>query len=136
MLIGRNATSDDLKLLFSLGPVYNGIDTTASQYAKYDIQINTHVFTVEQGTRFYLKLYLSGNPPPTNPNLSKNGVVLQSSPWGRGTIQLRVDSIDIQSVQASDAADYIISCSNILGQGNFSFRLNVVGKCNFFFLKP
>ena len=89
------------------------------------------MFTVEQGTRFYLKLYLRANPWPTSCNLSKNGVVLQRSPLG--TIQLGVDSVNIQSVQATDAANYTISCSNTFGQGNFSFRLNVVGKGNLFF---
>ena len=122
-------------LFFLLGryqkPVYTGVDSSASKYVRYDFQNNTHVFIVEQGTRFYLKLNLSANPWPTSCNLSKNGVVLQRSPLG--TIQLEVDSVNIQSVQASDAANYTISCSNTYGQGNFSFRLNVVGKGNFVF---
>ena len=133
MLVGWNATSDDLKLLFSLGPVYTGVDTTASQYARYDIQNGAHIFTVEQGTRFYLKLNLIANPWPASCNLSKNGIMLQRVPWG--TIQLGVDSVNIQSVQDADTADYIISCTNAYGQGSFSFRLNVVGKGSFFFLK-
>ena len=92
----------------------------------HSIENNQDVFTVEQGTRFYLKLYLSANPPPTSCNLSKNGNVLPSSPWG--AIQLGADSVNIQSVQASDAANYTISCTNTYGQGYYSFRLNVVGK--------
>ena len=106
-----------------------------SKYARYDIENHTHVFTVEQGTRFYLKLYLRANPPPTSRNLSMNGIVLGSSAGGgggRGTIQLGVDSVDIQSVQASEAADYTISCTNAYGKGQFSFRLNVVGKGSLF----
>ena len=106
-----------------------------SKYARYDIENHTHVFTVEQGTRFYLKLYLRANPPPTSRSLSMNGIVLGSSAGGgggRGTIQLGVDSVDIQSVQASEAADYTISCTNAYGKGQFSFRLNVVGKGSLF----
>ena len=62
--------------------MYTGVDRSASEYARYDFQNNTHVFTVEQGTHFYLKLKLSANTWPTSYNLSKNGVVLQRPPLG------------------------------------------------------
>ena len=118
--------------LFLLGryqkPVYTGIDGS-SEYTSYAFENNQHVFTVEQGTRFYLKLKLSANPWPSSNNLSKNGTVLQSSPWGN--ITLDVDSITIPSVQSSDAANYTISCSNSMGVERYSFRLKVVGKTTF-----
>ena len=106
--------------------MYTGIDAVASKYARHDVQNNTHVFTVLRGNRFYLKLNLRANPWPKNEGLSKNGVVLQRSP--QGNIQLEVDSMDIQTVQFADAANYTISCSNSMGEGQFSFRLEVMGK--------
>lgn len=104
-------------------PVYNGVGTTSS---RYEIINNQHIFTVVQGSRFYLKLNLSANPPPNNDSLSKNGTVLQRSPWGN--INLGVDSVNIQTVQFTDEAKYTISCSNSMGTANFSFQLKVVGK--------
>lgn len=107
-------------------PVYTGIDFGSSIYTDYAFENNQHVFTVEQGTRFYLKLNLTANPPPKNDSLSKNGTILQRSPWGN--INLGVNSANIQSVQYTDTANYTISCSNSMGAGSFFFRLNVVGK--------
>ena len=104
--------------------MYNGVDKGRSTYNHYDYDNNQ--FTVVQNGRFYLKLFLDGNPWPSNPNLSKNGTALQYVPWGN--IQLGVDSVNISSVQYTDSANYTISCSNSMGVGRFSFRLNVVGK--------
>ena len=106
--------------------MYTGIDAVASKYARHDVQNNTHVFTVLRGNRFYLKLNLRANPWPKNEGLSKNGVALQRSL--QGNILLEVDSMDIQTVQFADAANYTISCSNSMGEGRFSFRLDVMGK--------
>ena len=108
--------------------MYTDIDTVASKYTRHDVQNNTHVFTVLRGNRFYLKLNLRANPWPNSESdaLSKNGVVLQRSP--QGNILLEVDSMDIQTVQFADAANYTISCSNSMGEGRFSFRLDVMGK--------
>ena len=87
------------------------------------------MFIVEQGTRFYLKLNLVSNPWPSSSNLSNNGIPLQRAQWGGpGTINLGVDSVNIQSVQNIDAGNYTISCSNLNGDANFSFRLRVEGK--------
>ena len=108
--------------------MYTGIDGS-SKYTSYAFENNQPVFTVEQGTLFYLKLKLSANPRPSSANLSKNGTVLQSSPWGN--ITLDVDSVTIPSVQSTDAGNYTISCSNSMGEGRFSFRLKVVGKTTF-----
>ena len=108
--------------------MYTGVDSS-SKYTSYALENNQHVFTVEQGTRFYLKLNLSANPWPTSSNLYKNGIALQRASWGgQGTINLTADSVNIQSVQNTDAADYTISCSNSMGEGRFSFRLRVEGK--------
>jgi hypothetical protein len=116
--------------------VYTGFadNRSGSKYAHYAFENNQHVFTAVQGTRFYLKLNLSANPPPNRDDLSKNGTMLQRSPWGN--IQLEADSIDIQSVQFTDAANYTISCSNSVGQGQFSFTLKVVGKEYFAIADP
>ena len=119
----------DWALHFSSGPyqkpVYTRINSS-SIYTSYAFENNQHVFTVEQGTRFYLKLNLTANPWPTNDSLSMNGIVLQQSP--QGNITLEVDSINIPSVQNTDAGNYTISCSNLMGTVRFSFRLKVVGK--------
>lgn len=84
------------------------------------------MFTAEVGTRFYLKLNLSANPWPTTSNLYKNGVAMQSVPWG--TTTLNVDSVNIPNVQSTDTAYYKITCSNLFGEGQFYFQLNAVGK--------
>ena len=115
-------------------PVYS-IDFSNSIYTSYAFENNQHVFTVEQGTRFYLKLNLSANPIPKSSDLAENGNQLQRAPWGR--IYLGMDSVNIQSVQYTDAANYSISCSNFMGEGRFTFRLNIVGKAyNFIYTYP
>ena len=109
-------------------PVYTGINSS-SIYTSHAVENNQHVFTVEPGNRFYLKLNLTANPWPTNDDLSKNGSALQRVQWaGPGTISLGVDSINIQSTQYSDAGNYVISCSNFMGKGRFPFRLKVESK--------
>ena len=115
-------------LLLSPGPrppVYTGIDVDNSVYAHHAFKNNQDVFTAQQNGRFYLKLKLTANPWPTNDSLSQNGVVLQPSPVG--TINLGVDLINIQNVQASHQANYTISCSNRMGTAQFPFQLNVIG---------
>jgi hypothetical protein len=101
--------------------VYTGINFGASKYASIAFEMNYPVFTAEIGNPFYLKLNLIANPLPTG-NLRKNGIAL---PLGT------VDSVYIQSVQATDAGNYTISCSNLWGEGQFFFRLKVVGKILF-----
>ena len=122
-------------LFFSLGryqkPEYTGVDRGASEFISYAFENNQHVFTVEQGTRFYLKLNLSANPPPNNPNLYENGIPLPPAAPGQRIINITNDSINIQRVQAADDANYTITCSNSMGKGQFSFRLKVVGKVLF-----
>ena len=108
--------------------MYTGI--ASSIPTMYTYESNQHVFTVEQGTHFYLKLNLSANPWPTSCDLYKNGIILQRSPFGN--INLNVDSVNIQSVQNTDNGNYTISCSNSMGEGRFPFQLKVVGKTNFY----
>lgn len=108
--------------------MYTSINSS-SIYADHDVKNNQHVFTVEPGNRFYLKLDLTANPWPKNDNLSKNGSVLQRVQWaGPGTINLGVDSVNIQTAQFSDAGNYVISCSNLMGEARFPFRLKVESK--------
>ena len=113
--------------------MYTGVDRGASKFISHTVENNQDVFTVEQGTRFYLKLNLSANPVPNSRNLSENGRALSPAVPGlaQHVINLNNDSINIQSVQATDAANYTISCSNSMGKGEFSFRLKVVGKVLF-----
>jgi hypothetical protein len=108
--------------------VYTGVNSGASKYAHYAFENGQHVFTVGQGTPFYLKLNLSANPPPNSSNLSNNGIPLPHAAPGQRAINIGTDSVSIQSVQSTDAANYTISCSNLMGEGQFSFRLKVVGK--------
>ena len=114
-------------------PEYTGVDTESSKYASHKYENNQLVFTVEQGTQFYLKLNLKANPWPTSYSLSKDGNQLQLLPargggGGPGTIYVNVDSFNIQSVQNDDAGTYTLSCSNRVGNASFSFRLRVEGK--------
>jgi hypothetical protein len=109
--------------------VYSGFDSSASKYASYAYENNQPVFTAEQGTRFYLKLSLTANPWPTSYDLYRNGRALQRAVGvGQATINLNPDSVNFQRVQSTDAANYTITSSNSMGQGQFSFRLKVVGK--------
>jgi hypothetical protein len=103
-----------------------------SKYAHYALENNQHVFSAEIGTGFYLKLVLTANPSPTSCNLYKDGVLLPPATWNApGTIYITDDSVDIQTVQFTDAGNYTITSSNSMGQGQFSFRLNVLGKILF-----
>ena len=49
-------------------------------------------------------------------------------PGAQGTVSVGADSVDIGRVQSTDAADYTMTSSNSMGEGQFSFRLNVEGK--------
>ena len=100
---------------------------------RYVVQNNQHVFLVEQGTRFVLKLTLTANPMPASSNLYKNGQLLYSSP--QGTIYLSLDTVSIQTAQYTHGGNYTITCSNYLGEGRLSFQLRVVGKPTFFYYK-
>ena len=105
-------------------PVY-GFDLNSSQFTSYAYENNELVFTVEQGTRFYLKLHLTANPRPTSENVYENGHLLQYSPYG--TIYTGVDNMRVESVNQSHAGRYKISSSNIAGEGHITFRLKVKG---------
>ena len=106
--------------LLHLAPYYSGINSTNAHYTNARGQ---YVFTAEQSGRFYLELNLTANPPAINCNLTKNGITL---PYGN-TI-LTPNSVEIQNVQNSDSANYVISCSNLMGSVQFPFRLNVIGE--------
>ena len=106
-------------------PVYR-IDFGNSEYTSYRCVNNEHVFTVEQGTRFYLKLHLTANPMPTNIKLYGNGEELQRSPTG--TIYADVDYFRIDRVDQSYPGSYRLSSRNFMGEGSISFVLKVQGK--------
>lgn len=113
---------------FLLGRPQYRVDSSESVYTRHRIENGENVFYVEQGTRFYLKLVLTANPMPTECDLYEDGRLVQSSPWGR--IYLRLDSFEIRSVQGTDEGYYRMTCSNIMGEGSFSFRLRVQGMCS------
>ena len=110
-------------------PVYSGIEFSDSVYTSYVFEHNRHIFTAEAGTRFFLKLHLAANPWPGSCNLYRNGQLLRRSPLG--TIQLCVDSVNIQAVQPSDDGAYTISSSNLFGEGRFSFQLRGIIELNY-----
>ena len=91
----------------------------------YDNSTNEHVFTVEQGRPFFLKLNLSANPPPSNVNLYEKGQKLQSV--AGGTINLQTDSVGIQTATKSHEGSYTIKSSTIAGEGSLRFRIQVEG---------
>ena len=66
------------------------------------------MFNVEQGRRFFLKL--NGNAGSGEPDLYKNGQMLQSSP--SGTIRVTSNSVGIQSVNNGHEGNYRIQSSN------------------------
>ena len=104
------------------------IDFDNSVYTSYEHKHNEHIFTVEQGTQFYLKLNLTANPWPTDNDLYQNGHLLQYSP--QGTIYSGVDNMRIRSVNQSHAGKYKLSSTNHAGEGHISFRLKVKGTYN------
>ena len=108
-------------------PTYS-IDHKHSRYNSHRIKNNEHVFTVQQGKRFYLKLYLNAYPKPKDEDLYKDSELLQYDP--NGTIYSGVDFMEIQRVVPNDAGKYKISSRNSVGEGHFSFRLKV--KCKLF----
>ena len=109
---------------FSQRPVYS-IDFGSSVYTSHKYKHNEHIFTVEQGTQFYLKLNLNAYPMPTDEDLYKDGHLVPSSP--QGTIYCGVDYMQIHRVNHSQAGKYKISSRNRAGEGHISFRLKVKG---------
>ena len=78
------------------------VDVAYSVYTSHEIKNNVHVFEVEQGTQFFLKL--NGNPRAGEPDLYKNGREVLSSP--NGTINVRSHSMGIQSVTPRHEGTY------------------------------
>lgn len=102
------------------------IDFDRSQYQakEYDYRKNQHIFTVEQGRRFYLQLNLTASPFPTRADLYKDGLIIQST--ATGTIFVGVDRMGIQSVDSQAyVGTYTIRSSNDAGYGEISFQLKV-----------
>ena len=92
----------------------------------YDSLNKRYVFTVEQGTRFYLKLKLTAIPMPSSADLYKNSYPVKSSRYA--TIYISVDRMCIPTVYgASYAGVYTIICRNTEGEGRISFELKVKG---------
>ena len=102
------------------------IDFNNSQHGPYQCVNKECVFTVEQGSRFYLKLNLRANPMPTTVTAFQNGQELVPDPLG--TIYVGVDYMRINSVTQSHTGLYQMSTRNIMGEGSITFRLNVQGK--------
>lgn len=98
-------------------------------YSSYKRKHNEHIFTVEQGTQFYLKLNLNAYPMPADDSedLYKNDHLVQYSP--QGTIECGLDYMRIQRVDHSHAGRYKIVSKNIAGKGQITFRLKV--KCKY-----
>ena len=111
--------------------MYTGVDRGASKFISHTVENNQNVFTVEQGTRFYLKLKLRANPSPNSCDIYQNGVLLPPAAPGEPVINFDIDSVSIRNIEAADAANYTLTCSNSMGKGQFSFRLKVVGKVLF-----
>ena len=106
-------------------PVYR-IDFDNSKYSSYKYSNNEHVFTVEQGTQFNLRLHLTANPMPTYDTLYRNSQEVPES--SNGVIYTGVDYMRIDSVTPSQSGYYRLSSSNFMGEGSISFRLNVEGR--------
>ena len=108
-------------------PVYE-VDLNESVYTSYnyDYYNRRYIFTVEQGTRFYLKLKLTANPMPSSAELSKDGCAVKSSRYA--TIYISVDRMCIPTVYgASYGGVYTIICRSTEGEGRISFELKVKG---------
>lgn len=85
-----------------------------------------HVITVEQGSRFLLKLELNAKPWPTSVHLYKNGKIVRSSEWA--TIFPSVDRMCIPTVYGQNyAGRYKIKATNLEGEGHIIFQLKVQG---------
>ena len=92
---------------------------------EYDVVNGRYTFTVEQGTRFFLKLKLTADPMPCSAELFKNGALVRSSQYG--TVYVSVDRICIQTVYGQGYAGvYKLKCNNGL-EGEISFELKVRG---------
>ena len=92
---------------------------------EYDRSHRRHVFTVEQGTRFFLKLDLTADPMPSSVELLRNGHTVSSSSFA--TIYVSADRICIQTVYGQGYAGvYKLKCNNGL-EGHISFELIVIG---------
>ena len=100
----------------------------ASQFTSqsYDYVTGQYVFTVEQGTQFYLSYNTNTYPTPSasDMELYKNGQHLQRARGG--TITLQGNYMNIPAVDQVNGGNYTITNSE---GGQLSFRLIVKGKC-------
>ena len=96
------------------------VDIANSVYTSHNIINGIHVFDVEQGQRFFLKL--NDSVGSGVPDLYKNGQKLMSSP--SGTINVRSNSVGIESTMARDDGTYKSQSSN---GAELTYRLNVTG---------
>ena len=109
-------------------PTYN-FDVNASKgiIPQYEYnEYNEIIFTVEAGTGFFLKLALFANPLPFKFSFQR---VSQQYPIPTldGTVEFGLEFVRIHSAQHSHKGRYTISCSNSVGDGQFSFQLQVQG---------
>ena len=89
---------------------------------------NEHIFTVEQGAEFHLKLILNAYPMPADDSkdLYKNDhrIQIQHS----RTMEWGLDYMRIVTVDRSHAGKYTIVSENIAGKGKIIFQLKVKRK--------
>ena len=94
---------------------------------RYDYYNERYIFTVEQGTRFFLKLKLTADPMPSCAELYKSGREVRSSSYA--TIFFSIDRMCIQTVYGSAYEGvYTLVTKNTYGEGKISFELKVKGK--------
>ena len=106
-------------------PHYTNYDLTASRgITGYAPLATGTIFTVEAGTEFFLKLTLVANPLPYKLSFQRDG---QQLPLDQ-TIEVGLDFVRFKVVQHSHQGKYTISCTNSMGEGHFTFQLNVAGK--------
>ena len=104
---------------FQQGQHYS-VDTVNSEYTSYKVTNDVHIFNVEQGRRFFLKL--NGNAGSGTTDLYKDGQKLTSS--RSGTIDVNSDSVEIQIVSPGHEGNYRIRSSN---GAELTYRLKVTG---------
>ena len=107
-------------------PHYTNYDLTASRGITGCVRLatGTILFTVEAGTEFFLKLILVANPLPYKLSFQRDG---QQLPLDQ-TIEIGLDFVRFKVVQHSHQGKYTLSCTNSVGEGHFSFQLNMAGK--------
>ena len=96
------------------------VNLDQSEFDNHRIRNHEHVFEVEQGNRFYLKL--KGNRTHSEPELYHDGYEVPDAP--NGTIIVGKNSMEIRSVEPNDEGRYTMEAPN---GAAITFRLKVIG---------